>query len=680
VKGSVRLSGVVLALSAGSIDVCVALLDKPRGFELFAAVPPAILATAAVVLPVYMVAWLAIRRGVTKRSLDHEASALALAAGLGSAFTLSLLVGLHTAALSPQTILKAAIVAGVSALLGAGVYALDMTTRRSPVVWHARRSLVAALPVLLFNLLVFDWLQVYAVDRPVSALSALITVALVVATAATIAAFHFGGRRWPATRALVTFAVLLAAVPAVATVATVATRRTGTVQARPLPSEGGPQRIILITIDTLRADALSTYRPSAPRTASIDQLASDGVVFEHAMSPAPWTLPSVTSILTGLAPSAHQAIGFTSSVSRNITTVAESLRERGYQTAAIVHNDLLNPKNGLSQGFAEYVTLDEQYFSHSIGMTALQAATPRWFPPPSWPSNDDQTRLAVEWLEANRDRHFFLWLHYLDPHAPYAPPHEYRTADPAVTIGPSFEGQKAGTHGFFVPSLQEREAIRALYDGEVRYVDANIGRLLEALKRLGLYDGALMVLTSDHGEEFWEHGQLGHGHSMYDELLRVPLIVKLPGSTHRGRTSLPVSTTSVAPTILEASRIRYDTGNVSAPSLLPVIDRAAPFEAQPIVSGAQIAFDRHEALVYDGFKYIVSTVDGREQLFDLRADPREQQSIASSAVERLETGRRLLQAQTDAAAALRKRLRVEEGTIPADEDTARRLRSLGYLR
>jgi len=215
----------------------------------------------------------------------------------------------------------------------------------------------------------------------------------------------------------------------------------------------------------------------------------------------------------------------------------------------------------------------------------------------------------------------------------------------------------------------------------VRYTDASIGRILSTLKALRLYDDALIVFTSDHGEEFWEHGRLGHGHSVYDELLRVPLIFKLPGSTHRGRRVGAVSTASVAPTILDASGIRYDAANVSVPSLLPAIeheDRAS--EASPIVSGAQIMFDRHEAIYFDRFKYIVSTVDGKSELYDLSADPLEQHSVAATAPERLEQAQRLLEAHAASAASLRKRLRIEAGATKADEDTVRRLRSLGYLK
>jgi arylsulfatase A-like enzyme len=670
--------GLALALSAGVIDVCVALLNKPRGFETLTALPTSILATVGVILPLYVVLVILVRPIAARIGLEPRSVASALAGFLGSVFTLALLAGLHTAALSPQTVFRSAIVLALSALTSAGVYAMDAMMRRDSALRDAARTLVVALPMLLFEVLLSEWLQVYAIDRLASLPSVLAITALVIATAATIGSVRYTRRNWSAPWVLATFALLLAVVPVLGAIGS---RKPNTVQASGNGTARVPRRIILLTVDTLRADALSSYRPKAPRTSAIDRLAGDGVVFDHALAPAPWTLPSLTSILSGLLPAAHQTTGFTSGVSRNITTVAEYLSERGYQTAAFVHNDLLNPLNGLSQGFGDYHTLYEPWFADSLGMRTLQTLAPAWFPPSTWPSNDDETRLVEGWLESNRDRNFFLWVHYFDPHAPYTPPREYWTAEPLPSIGPSFEGQKTAMQGFFVPSVQEREAIRSLYDGEVRYIDANIERVLGTLKRLHLYDDSLIVFTSDHGEEFWEHGRLGHGHSLYDELLRVPLIVKLPGSKQRGRTAVAVSTASVTPTILDASGIRYDAGNVSVPSLLPLIDSAAgTYTEFPIVSGAQIMFDRREAVFFEGYKYIVSAVDGKEELFDLSADPREQNSVAALAAGRIEQAHRLLQAHSASAASLRKRLRIEEGAIQADEDTVRRLRTLGYLK
>jgi arylsulfatase A-like enzyme len=588
-RASALSPALVLGLSAGAVDVCVGLLNKPRGFEGLASLPPPILATTAVAVPLYFACWALIGPLAKRLGFDRSATLWSLAAFLGTTFTLILLGGLHTLPATPQLLFKIVVALSLALVTSAGVYSLSLVVRRNPRVHDGGALVVLALPLLLFDVLLYQWVQVYAIDRVASIATVLALVVFAIVGAATLGTVHQLRRRWPAARVLATFALVLL-VGAIA--GPLSARRPATVQASTSPSGRVPERIILITVDTLRADALSSYRAAAPRTSAIDRLAGDGVVFEHAVAPAPWTLPSLVSIVTGLLPAAHRATGFTSTVSPTITTLAKYLHDRGYQTAAIVHNDLLNPKNGLSEGFAEYVSLHEQWFGDSLGMKALQAAAPTWFPPLSWPTNDDQTKVVTEWLESNRDRNFFLWMHYFDPHAPYAPPREYRIAEPHPAIGGAFDGPKMAMQGFFVPSVEERQAIRSLYDGEVRYVDANIGRVIATLERLRLYDGSLIVFTSDHGEEFWEHGRAGHGHSLYDELLRVPLIVKLPGAKARGRSSAVVSTASVTPTILDASGIRYDEGNMSAPSLLPLLETTrGDYTSGPIVSNAQILFD-----------------------------------------------------------------------------------------
>ena len=673
---------LTLGLSAGVVDVCIGLLNKPRGFETLPALAPPILAVAAVALPIYVVLWLAMRPLATRAGLDESAAAWSLAAFMGTVFAIALIAGFHIERVTPQLLFKAAGATALAALTAAGVYTLAVTVGR-----HATRRewcglLVLALPLLLFDVLAYEWIEVYAIDHVISMATVLSTIVFGLVAVATMAVVHQGRRHWSAVRVLATFAVVLALGAALGAVAS--RRNTSvhtTVQASASRSGHTPARIVLITVDTLRADALSVYRADAPRTRAIDDLAKDGMVFEHAVAPAPWTLPSLVSILTGLLPAAHRAIGFTSAVAPTITTLAEYLSERGYRTGAVVHNDLLNPQNGLADGFADYLSLHEQWFGESLGMKTLQALAPSYFPPRTWPSNDDQTNVTVEWLEANRDSDFFLWVHYLDPHAPYAPPREYRVADPMPEIGGAFDAPKVATQGFFVPSLAERRAIRSLYDGEVRYIDSNVGRVVATLKRLRLYDDALIVFTSDHGEEFWEHGRSGHGHSLYDELLRVPLIVKRPGSAGRGRSAAMVSTASVTPTILDAGRIHYDAANMSAPSLWPLLDPSAgTYQPVPLVSNAQILFDRKEAVSFDGYKYIVSDVDRKEELFDLTADPAEQHSIAGAGGDRLAAARRLLQDQAARDAAIRRRLRIDDRVLPADDDTLRRLRTLGYLK
>jgi arylsulfatase A-like enzyme len=225
--------------------------------------------------------------------------------------------------------------------------------------------------------------------------------------------------------------------------------------------------------------------------------------------------------------------------------------------------------------------------------------------------------------------------------------------------------------------------VRSLYDAETRYVDADIARIVAALKARALYDDTLIVFTADHGEEFWEHGSLGHGHTMYRELLEVPLIVKLPASHRRSGTpsvvATPVSTVSVTPTVLDVTGVPYSPRDMSAASLAPAFEGAA-LAPGPIVSTAQMLFDRRETVLFDQYRYIVSTLDGRVELFDHAADPGEQRSIAESSPELVAKGAALLAAHAADARMLARRLGLQDSTREVDEATLRRLRSLGYVK
>ena len=673
--------GLRLALLAGIADVSIALLQRPESFARPAALVPPILGFAVLVLAVYMpLAWLAGRATGAER---RGAAAAALAGGLGVGIMVALLAGIQAnAGLSAHTLFKGALSVTVGAALGTAIYrAFGLTSSAGPRAIGPAAALAGALPLLALEVLAAQWLVTYEVDPLFSIAGALVAAALGMCLLATLAihlratgrrggdgslafcaaaliAVPLGGLVWPASEGIVA--------------STEAIGRT-------------PRRIVLVSVDTLRADALSAYRPGGTgrRTPAIDALADDGLQFELAYSPAPWTLPSLVSILTGLAPAAHQAVGFESGLGPATTTLAERLAARGYHTAAIVHNDLLSPKRGLSQGFAEYMDLTEPWFGGSVGAALLQRVLPATFPPRSWPSTADHTNTVLEWLDRNADRDFFLWIHYFDPHAPYAPPREYLAGAPPAGVSPTFaegfEGQKVSMEGVVVPDATERRWVRELYDAEARYVDASLGRLVAWLKQRALYDDTLLVLTSDHGEEFWEHGALGHGHSMYDEVLRVPLVVKLPGARQRGVLPGPVSTVAVTPTILDLAGVPYSDQDMSSPSLRPLFDgRTAA--AAPIVSTSQMLFDRRETVRFDRYRYIVSRVDGREELYDLDSDPVERQSVAPARPEEVRRGAELLQAHAAAARALAKRLGIDGPAEALDAETLRRLRSLGYVR
>jgi arylsulfatase A-like enzyme len=453
--------------------------------------------------------------------------------------------------------------------------------------------------------------------------------------------------------------------------------RYGLPVAGPLPAPGAtrpprpPQRIVLLTIDTLRAGELPTPH--------LDRLAGDAVRFTHAYSSASWTLPAMASVMTGLSPEVHRAVHSHSRVPDGVLTLAEALRRAGYRTTALVSSPILNPAANLAQGFDEYTAFPGPWIGRSFGagvLTSLvKAFRPEEAPPP------DLADLTTGWLRAHRQDDFFLWVHFFDPHAPYGPPREYLAgAAPPPGAKWRFEGwdEDAIRAGTWVPSPAERAWIHQLYRGEVRYVDDAVGRVTAELRRLGMYDDALVVVTSDHGEEFWEHGAYGHGHTLYDELLHVPLLVKLPRSNRRGAVDAPVSTASVAPTILGVAGAPLPAGY---PAAAPLPLAAGEGQAGPLFSLGLNRFEDRRAVRFEHWKYVRWDLTGREELYDLAADPGEAHDLAPHEPPELIAGRALLAGFAAQGREARRLLRLgdgEEATL--DAGTLARLRALGYVR
>jgi arylsulfatase A-like enzyme len=440
------------------------------------------------------------------------------------------------------------------------------------------------------------------------------------------------------------------------------------------------RRIVLVVVDTLRADRLSCYSREAPPTPHIDALAAEGIVFDAARASAPFTLPSVCTILTGVPPTVHRVRDPTDALPRGLTTLAERLREGGYRTAAFVRNPWLRPVADFDRGFEEFHFLSWERPPSALAEILLRRLWSEVYRPVA--RGGEQARLARRWIERHRDEDFFLWLHFLDPHAPYAPPPELvPPGQPPPRIGRSFRDAAAVRTGNLVPDLDERAWIEGLYGGEVRYLDACVGEVTAEMKRLGIYDDALIVLTSDHGEEFWEHGGFEHGQSMFDELLRVPLILRLPRAALVERVGAPVSHQSLAPTLLSLCGIEYDPEEFPLPPLLRDLDRPeVSVPAEPLLSSMTLYFEDRTAVVFDGWKYVRHAITGREELYDLGRDPRETRELSSEAPERLREAREVLARELARAEALRSRLELEAASAPVDEGTRRGLRALGYAK
>lgn len=440
------------------------------------------------------------------------------------------------------------------------------------------------------------------------------------------------------------------------------------------------KHVILILVDTLRADALSCYGGQRISTPHIDRLAADGILFKKAFSPGPWTKPSMASVMTGLSPLVHMTNKLNSVLPDVLPTLAEYMRDAGYLTHAIGENPVLTG-SGFQQGFIGY-----NFFPKRIDFSPCGQALRRLFPKKysQWAPANKLTRLAIDWLKANADNDFFLWIHYYDPHVPYAPPAEY-LADkkPAPGMGNYFGPIALASirSGFLALSLEQREWLRTLYDSEVRYVDDNIGLLIDHLKKLKIYNDTLIVLTSDHGEEFWEHGGCEHGHTLYNEVLQVPLIVKLIGSSSKETVAQPVSIGSIAPTVLELCKIKYNSDYMSRGPL--VLTRSTHLEAddaEPIVSTGMLYYEEKESVIFDGQKDIRFLVTGLEEFYDLINDPGENVNIAHTAKAKVKKAGEILNECHQTAKKLKRHYSIDKGEEEKmDADMMQELRTLGYI-
>jgi arylsulfatase A-like enzyme/Tfp pilus assembly protein PilF len=381
--------------------------------------------------------------------------------------------------------------------------------------------------------------------------------------------------------------------------------------------------IIVISIDTLRADHLPSYGYTKVKTPAIDALASDGVVFERAYSHAPQTLPAHASMLSGQLPfetGVRDNVGFT--VRNGERLLPQMLRERGFTTGGIVSAYVLRKETGISQGFDFFDgEMPPSSPELSIGQVQRDGA--------------ESEQIAEHWLDSIGTSRAFLFLHLYEPHKPYAPP--------------------------------DRFAEYAPYDGEIAYADEIVGRLVKYLKSHQLYDRATIVLLSDHGEGLGDHGEQEHGLFVYDEAIHVPLIIKQEGNAAAGRRVADlVQHIDLVPTILDLVKAPA-AGNLRGRSLKPVLDGTGKLPPPVIYSEALYAryhfgWSELTALTDERYRYIKAP---REELYDLERDPHERTNIAEerpqprqalrSALDRVAAGA-TIQAPSDVSADARERL------------------------
>lgn len=405
------------------------------------------------------------------------------------------------------------------------------------------------------------------------------------------------------------------------------------------PAEVAPQpapNVVVITIDTLRADHLGCYGYKQIRTPNIDALAADGIRFEHAYTPVPVTLPSHTVIFTGTYPTLSGMHDFSGNkLSPSQPSLASVLKQQGYTTGAVVASAVLDSRFGLNQGF-------DFYYDH-FDFSRLDESNLDAMERPGNVVADT----ALDWLNKNYQKRFFLWMHLYDPHYPYEPPPPY--------------------------SEQYKDHP---YDGEIAFADAQVGRVLQFLKEKALYKNTLIILTGDHGESLGEHGEKTHGFFIYNATLHVPVIVHLPSGAAGKTVSELISTADLMPTVLNVLKIDVPA-QVQGRNLLPVIDGGGKEdESRGLYSETylpRLHFDWSELRGIETRRY--HFIDApKPELYDLAKDPGETSNLFAQKKAVSEEMRAKL-AEVIRQYSAGKELAEKTGLDPA---LMERLKSLGY--
>ena len=436
--------------------------------------------------------------------------------------------------------------------------------------------------------------------------------------------------------------------------------------------------IILISIDTLRADHLGCYGYERNTSPNIDELASDSAVFLNTYSLSPWTLSSHVSMMTSLVEAHHQVSREFEKINPSLVTLADMLRKSGFYCSAVTGGGYVSYLYGFSQGFNQYIQQNEGIRKN------LSAA---------W-----TFKQASNWINENKDKNFFLFIHTYQPHTPYSCPKPYNTMfldKDAKWHYIDYYSHLGGAEGIFNPhSEKEKKNIIDLYDSEIRYTDEKLIKpLIQEIKDLGIYQKTMLVFTGDHGEEFYEHGGWFHGHSLYNEVLKVPLIIKFPKSKFAGRNIQNiVRLTDIMPTILDEINFETDGLKLDGKSLVPVIKGKEKKERVVVAYKAENVFGSHlpekYAISSGRYKLILNKemtekdisfftsippFRGEFELYDLYADPFEKNNVAEkmpTVVSQMLEEMELIYAKAE---------KREVYKVRIEGDVRERLKSLGYI-
>jgi len=407
--------------------------------------------------------------------------------------------------------------------------------------------------------------------------------------------------------------------------------------------------IILITLDTTRADRLSDYGTN------INKLAENSVVFENAVSAGSSTLPSHASLFTGKSVSNHNATRVTRMLKHKDRQLAEILKEEGYNTAGFVGGPYCKVKYGIGRGFTTYKDrLDFFEFAHTFEKFSLRETITTFFPIYKSLLKEDSERTSEEinkdvfkWLDKNSKEPFFMFINYFDPHSPYNLGDKSKFTDKTMDYK---EVEKTrNIKRYDDVSKPVLEYMNALYNAEIAYLDKNVGKLFDKLNELNLMDDTVIIITADHGEEFYEHGRFTHGWTLYEEVIHVPLIIHYPKEFKPKKIDKRVGNIDIFSTVLDILDLPVPK-DIDSISLLPLIKNNAyskKYSLSEVYGRRDIEETKYQISVSDNnWKYIgVEQWDYLEEvtilpaLFNLKTDPKEKRNLYDNFIEK----RKLLQ-------------------------------------
>ncbi|MCH2111555.1 MAG: sulfatase [Planctomycetes bacterium] len=473
-----------------------------------------------------------------------------------------------------------------------------------------------------------------------------------------------------------------------------------------------PPNFLVLLVDTLRADRLGCYGYERNTSPVMDDLAASGTRFHAAYAQAPWTRPSVASLMTALYPPSHDILDDLDSLPPGLPTIAQVLHARGYSTAAFSANPQVSPVYGFDRGFETFGKMSSSMlrqtavgriehmakrFTFNVILPMLsggkrnQAKVSDGALMDDGHGHEDSLRTSqagslnkrvYEWVrDYSGENPYFLYVQYIDPHTPYRPPIDLVNEGGQAEVPlPQTLIQKDSApyplESFPAADPEVLQGLNRLYDAEIAYTDQEMGKLLDKLKQKGMLENTIIVVTSDHGEELYDHEQWLHGQSLYDELVRVPLIVQGPGVIQQVVQD-PVELVDIFPTLSSLAGIDSLDFPIHGQSFAPVLEGGAVDPDQLVYSERQGAWSIHA--IRRGTQKLIRIDGPSGELhwleFDLSKDPQEQINLALEAEPNPEL-REKLQLLEQAAGAL---LRSRSGKVEAEGDAAAALAALGYM-